>query len=194
MNSCIPQTSLNIAYIIEAALILALAQSSFPLSGTILQILASGNPATTQEISLLSQQLRITPSFAIGLALLSFGGLVRLSCYRALGRFYTFELSLIKEHRLVTTGPYSYVRHPGYTAGTVGIGGMILSGFSPGSWILESGFAKTLPGGCIIWLWLSFALGLWAHTFGRAKTEDEYLRNHFGAVRFLMMLYLLAKS
>ena len=45
----------------------------------------------------------------------SLGGLIRYKCYRALGTMFTFEMSIRKDHMLVTSGPYSIVRHPGYT-------------------------------------------------------------------------------
>jgi len=35
---------------------------------------------------------------------------------RYLGKMYTWEISFLhNEHRLVTGGPYKFVRHPGYT-------------------------------------------------------------------------------
>ena len=35
---------------------------------------------------------------------------------RACGRFYSFDRSIKREHRLVTTGPYALLAHPGYTS------------------------------------------------------------------------------
>jgi len=32
-----------------------------------------------------------------------------------LGRFFTFRVSIQEGHRVVATGPYRFVRHPGYT-------------------------------------------------------------------------------
>ncbi|SPO38694.1 uncharacterized protein PSFLO_04173 [Pseudozyma flocculosa] len=45
-----------------------------------------------------------------------FGGWLRLRCYRELGRFFTFAIGIRKEHKVIQTGPYRYVRHPSYTA------------------------------------------------------------------------------
>ena len=44
--------------------------------------------------------------FILGVCLLGVGTLIRVSCYRALGRFFTFELSIKTEHTLITEGPY----------------------------------------------------------------------------------------
>ena len=40
--------------------------------------------------------------------------LVRLWCFATLSKFFTFELAIRKDHKLVTNGPYNVVRHPSY--------------------------------------------------------------------------------
>ncbi|KAH8832787.1 hypothetical protein DL96DRAFT_1704839 [Flagelloscypha sp. PMI_526] len=70
-------------------------------------------------------QTRISSSMSlhtiIGLSLTTLGGIGRLACYRALGKMFTFEISLVKDHTLVTSGPYRIVRHPSYTMLLVGM-------------------------------------------------------------------------
>jgi protein-S-isoprenylcysteine O-methyltransferase Ste14 len=46
---------------------------------------------------------------------------------RELGAFYTAHLGIQERHRLVTTGPYSLVRHPGYLSGIAAFVGITLS-------------------------------------------------------------------
>jgi protein-S-isoprenylcysteine O-methyltransferase Ste14 len=58
---------------------------------------------------------RITPSFAAGAALAIMGARFRLAAYRALGTNFKYHLSVLRDHRLATTGPYARVRHPSYT-------------------------------------------------------------------------------
>ena len=60
--------------------------------------------------------IRITPHFLAGVGMASTGALIRWLSYRALGRFFTFELTIKENHKLITSGPYAYVRHPGYSA------------------------------------------------------------------------------
>lgn len=40
---------------------------------------------------------------------------ISLKAYNDLGIFYTFEIGTRKNHRLITTGLYKYLAHPGYT-------------------------------------------------------------------------------
>jgi len=49
-----------------------------------------------------------------GLAMTISGMALRLAATAALKRFYTPALERIERHRLVTTGVYSVLRHPGY--------------------------------------------------------------------------------
>jgi len=51
----------------------------------------------------------------VGLVLIVVGVIVRLVAIRTLGRFFTVNLSIDTEHRLIETGLYKYIRHPSYT-------------------------------------------------------------------------------
>ncbi|CAG8663853.1 8171_t:CDS:1, partial [Paraglomus occultum] len=44
------------------------------------------------------------------------GGLLRVWCFRTLGRFFTFAVVIQPDHKLIKDPPYSLVRHPSYTA------------------------------------------------------------------------------
>lgn len=43
-----------------------------------------------------------------------------------MGSMFTFEMSIRKNHELVTSGPYAIVRHPGYTSVMLVVIGMLL--------------------------------------------------------------------
>ena len=79
-----------------------------------------------------------------------------------LGRHYDLELEIHRDHELVRTGPYGFVRHPVYTGLGLHFAGACLA---TGNLLLVAGtLLVTYP-----------ALYL------RAKTEERLLRERFGA-------------
>jgi protein-S-isoprenylcysteine O-methyltransferase Ste14 len=60
---------------------------------------------------------------ALGLVLVAAGAWLRQLAARALGRHFTVKLSLLDDHRLVSTGPYRWLRHPNYAGlGLIALG------------------------------------------------------------------------
>jgi protein-S-isoprenylcysteine O-methyltransferase len=49
-----------------------------------------------------------------------------------LGRFFTVDVSISAEHKLIDAGPYRYVRHPSYTGALLAFLGL---GFCFGNWL-----------------------------------------------------------
>lgn len=74
------------------------------------QILRGVCPNTTDQFS------RLQPSFTfvLGAIVLMLSGLLRRACYVTLGKMFTFEVTIQPGHKLIKTGPYSFVRHPSY--------------------------------------------------------------------------------
>ncbi|KAG0702403.1 hypothetical protein DFH29DRAFT_501144 [Suillus ampliporus] len=87
----------------------------------------------------------ISPSFLVGSGLVISGGCIRWLCYRVLGRHFTFLLSVRKDHKLITTGPYAIVRHPSYSGMMMICIGLIILHGSPNSWLRASGVSR-IPG------------------------------------------------
>jgi protein-S-isoprenylcysteine O-methyltransferase Ste14 len=98
----------------------------------------------------------------MGLALIVAGVAFSLWAIATLGRHYDLELEIHRDHELVRTGPYRFVRHPVYT----GLGLHFLGAcLATGNLLLIAGtLLLTYP-----------ALYL------RAKTEERLLRERFGA-------------
>jgi len=97
----------------------------------------------------------------LGFGLVLAGWGVRLWAQRALGRFFTGEVAAQRDHRLIQTGPYRWVRHPAYLGGllaTVGFG-LLLS-----TWL-----------GALI----SSALLIWAYA-ARVPREEALLAAQLG--------------
>ncbi|KAI0325255.1 ICMT-domain-containing protein [Cubamyces sp. BRFM 1775] len=124
--------------------------------------------------------LSVHPAFVTGFSILLAGAVIRKLCYRTLGRFFTFQLSLLKEHKLVTWGPYAVVRHPSYTGMVMSIVGMLTTQLAPGGWICKSGVLDTWVGKGVIGGWTAFLAFMIVGTVRRVPKEDAVLKKEFG--------------
>ncbi|KAG1724487.1 hypothetical protein EDB19DRAFT_1834169 [Suillus lakei] len=100
---------------------LPLAKNSLPIASRVID--PKGLPSGMQHAAALLQTIQDVPinnyHFLTGTALIVAGGLLRWWCFRTLGRFFTFHLSVRKEHTLVTTGTL-LGRPPSILSGSVG--------------------------------------------------------------------------
>src|SRR5213075_1199537 len=87
------------------------------------------------------QMVRLFPSVTVpcpsGFCLFGFllflGGLIlRWYSIGYLGRYFTVDVSISTEHKLIDSGPYRYVRHPTYTGALLASLGL---GFCFGNWL-----------------------------------------------------------
>ena len=51
----------------------------------------------------------------IGAGLFAFGLILRWSSIIYLGRFFTIDVAIADDHKVIDTGPYHHIRHPSYT-------------------------------------------------------------------------------
>jgi protein-S-isoprenylcysteine O-methyltransferase len=95
------------------------------------------------------QMMWLSPSagvpFAAGLYIFGFilflGGLaLRWYSIGYLGRYFTVDVSISTEHKLIDSGPYRYIRHPSYTGALLAFVGL---GFCFGNWLTV--FFLTVP-------------------------------------------------
>jgi protein-S-isoprenylcysteine O-methyltransferase len=107
--------------------------------------------------------LRLPSGLRDGLVVLLMGSglLLRWAAIRALGRFFTVDVAIHPEHKVVQSGPYAWVRHPSYS-------GLLLLFLGLG---LRFGDALSL-----ITLMLPVTLGL----LSRIRTEEAALRSALG--------------
>ncbi|CAL1705670.1 unnamed protein product [Somion occarium] len=123
----------------------------------------------------------LTPTFVAGYLLLAAGATTRVWCYRLLGRHFTFELALRKDHKLYTKGPYAVVRHPSYTAALACVVGSAMCTFGAGSWWAECCSLDTTLGRFVLIRWIIFAGLLLVTIFTRVRKEDMVLKAAFKA-------------
>ncbi|KAL4243984.1 Protein-S-isoprenylcysteine O-methyltransferase [Abortiporus biennis] len=101
----------------------------------------SGTPESSNSNSniIIISSSSLPPSFLISSLLIILGGFLRLQCYRTLGQYFTMQLAIRQDHKLITHGPYSIVRHPSYTGGIMLWAGIPFLTVGRGSWFWESG-------------------------------------------------------
>lgn len=179
-----PQTVFWVVSIAESAILIASEYPSHPLSQRVLSLLTgSAHPSLPP--------LRITPAFLLGTALTIGGALFRIASFRAMGRHFTYELSVQKGHRLVTAYPYSVVRHPGYAGSMLAAAGMNVALFGAEGAFLRDilvarlGLHRALaahPGiATAVMLGIGTAQALIvAAMLARIPTEDAMMRREFG--------------
>ncbi|EGN93899.1 hypothetical protein SERLA73DRAFT_144924 [Serpula lacrymans var. lacrymans S7.3] len=163
----------------EAAVIYIRRNPSSDLAKRLLQLLVPGASTLSSRHHAIGQ-IRLSRIFLASWLLTSLGGLVRLECYRLLGRLFTYELTIRPNHELVTTGLYSIVRHPSYTGAMLEGVGVALYLMSPGSWVQECGIWKTNVGKCLILGWISNVGYTLVNMTLRTKKEDVFLKEEFG--------------
>lgn len=73
----------------------------------------------------------VAPAAWLGLAILVAGLLLRAWSIRVLARFFTVNVAIRDDHKLVRSGPYSLLRHPSYTGALMCFYG---AGLALGSW------------------------------------------------------------
>jgi protein-S-isoprenylcysteine O-methyltransferase len=98
---------------------------------------------------------------ALGSALVLVGVALRLWAARTLGRYFTRSVLVREGHRVITSGPYRFVRHPGYA----------------GVLVVQVGLALTLGN------WLSVGLmviGVFLAHVPRITAEEAVLEANLG--------------
>ncbi|KAI0371926.1 ICMT-domain-containing protein [Pilatotrama ljubarskyi] len=155
----------------EAAAILAQAFPS-PLSDRLLSFLA---PGTAHPLS-----LHITPGYVLGATIALVGGAVRAWAYRTLGRFFTWQLAVKSDHKLVTEGPYAWVRHPSYTGFVMAPLGNLIMAISAGSYFTEAGWRDMSWGRAYLIASFGYIGFVGLQVLTRVNKEDEVLHEKFG--------------
>ncbi|KAF9551717.1 hypothetical protein CPC08DRAFT_715022 [Agrocybe pediades] len=162
--------------LVGAAEVIAIVGPRLPASPLLQKVLSLATLRSARPLN-----LRLNAISALGAALWIFGAALRLRTYQALGSFFRYEISIQKDHRLITTGPYSIVRHPSYSGLVLANIGWFLWNFADGSWVRETGVLGQRGGVLLLATYISAViLPTSLITLSRMSREDAALRKKFG--------------
>jgi protein-S-isoprenylcysteine O-methyltransferase Ste14 len=99
--------------------------------------------------------------FAIGMSLIGIGFMVRIHSILTLRQYFTYSVAKVENHKLIETGLYKFIRHPGYL----------------GQLIIFIGIATSISN------WLSILAMMIPVTLGylyRIKVEEKFMLEQLG--------------
>lgn len=126
-------------------------------------------------------KIRLPPSSLAAWGVGLFGCVLRFAAMNTLGGFFTFQLVIREKHELITTGPYAYVRHPGYSGSIVAALGTGAYFLGAGSYTYEFAIWTKSIGMVLAMSWISWKTFMVFNVTRRCRTEDGFLRDKFGA-------------
>jgi protein-S-isoprenylcysteine O-methyltransferase len=94
-------------------------------------------------------------------AVLALGIIFRVWSISHLGRFFTVQVSVQTDQKIVDTGPYRYIRHPSYTGSLLAFTGIGLLTFNCAGFLI-----------IVSCVFLAYVI--------RIKVEEQVLHEHFG--------------
>ncbi len=101
------------------------------------------------------------PRFWTAITMIWGGIFLRIWAVLTLGRHFRTSVRILDDHKLVTHGPYRFLRHPSYTGGLITVAGI---GLALANWIsLAAAFGGIFIGYSV-----------------RILVEEKALREHFG--------------
>jgi protein-S-isoprenylcysteine O-methyltransferase Ste14 len=99
--------------------------------------------------------------FAVGMALIGIGFVIRIHSILTLKQFFTYSIAKVENHKIIETGLYKFIRHPGYL----------------GQLIIFIGISTSISN------WLSILFMMLPVTFGylyRIKAEEKFMLDQLG--------------
>jgi len=168
------QVAITLASFAELLVIVLTYRKSF-LSDVILSLLVM-EPGPATAIS----NIGLTPLACLGWVSGIAGSLLRCWAMDSLGNLFTFQLVVRNNHKLITTGPYACVRHPGYAGSILSSIGTTIYFLGSGSYAYECTAWRTIPGIACTSLWAGWKLFMIVNLFRRVSREDDFLKREFG--------------
>jgi len=174
--ACYFHAAVELSIIVASAISQQLPQSSVA-QWTLKNLLAASFPLNDSRAV---PRIGLSPARVMGGLSVVLGSVIRYLCYRELGRHFTYHVALLQNHSLVTTGPYSLVRHPAYIGGNFVQVGLVVWHAASGSWLRESGLHNTVLAWSILFPALGAVGSILVMYVRRPIVEDKLLRKEFG--------------
>ncbi|TFK34260.1 hypothetical protein BDQ12DRAFT_613875, partial [Crucibulum laeve] len=152
-------------------------------------------PHPTSSLETLNQ---LSGYFLVGITATILASLIRAWCYATLGHLFTYNVTVFPDHSLVTSSPYTYVRHPSYTSGLLMLFSIAITYLiSGGNYLTKCGIMAT-PFKWLVWCWIASVLFTAISLKNRAKVEDRLMKKTFSTewivyreqVRYAFILYI----
>ncbi|KAF9912281.1 hypothetical protein EC991_000173 [Linnemannia zychae] len=155
---------------------------------------SSSLPLHDQAIFQGMAELKTWQKVATALCLLGYA--LRKWSFVTLDRFFTYQLTIRTGHKLVQSGPYTYLRHPSYTGAIINSIAFKILIFHQGLWnvftLLASRAASAvlqtkiaIPSSVCgvqteVWAMFAYALVMIYGIAFRVRNEERMLKSHFG--------------
>jgi protein-S-isoprenylcysteine O-methyltransferase Ste14 len=82
----------------------------------------------------------------LGFVMIALGWFLRVWAQRELGKYFTGEVAVQRDHVVIDSGPYRWVRHPAYTGGVLSAIGFGL--------VLSTWLGAAISGALLIWAYV----------------------------------------
>jgi len=173
--------SFGIAFCEAIASLFATIGGSLQTSSLIPNTIARATTGLCPKDGHFNPQAQFPLSAWVGCISMILGSVLRIWCFRCLGKFFTLEVSIRPGHKLYTDGPYRVVRHPSYTGFTFVMVGQIIFALSGGTFTHEC-LKWSFPNGFRIVQGMLVCQDVFAEyaTLVRMVREDELIKKQFG--------------
>ncbi|KAI0323983.1 hypothetical protein GY45DRAFT_1263722 [Cubamyces sp. BRFM 1775] len=121
----------------------------------------------------------MSPRFIFGAVIVIFGGALRLWSFRVLGPLFTFEVVIHKDHRIIKSGPYAFIRHPAYLGMIALTVGVHLMQFGANGYVTVCDLIHS-PAAVFVYMWWPGSVFVIVSMLVRCAAEDVQLEKHFG--------------
>ncbi|KAJ8515627.1 hypothetical protein ONZ45_g6967 [Pleurotus djamor] len=119
------------------------------------------------------------PVFLLGALMCVAGSSLRLWCFKTLGKMFDFQPRIHVNHQLITSGPYTFIRHPSYAGWFLMALGTTLVTFAPNAPLREYVLVDTATTVAGAYWCIQIAV-LLVLPVRRMNVEDDWLRQRFG--------------